>query len=150
VLYTSEHFGTAMLEKLVYFGRVGLPPLFNQYYIEGVIPAGCTYEVPDLQDPLMHRWADDPSSSPPWTVSQQYGEDWYLGQRSLCLIVPSLPASTIESNVVLNTNHPEFSKYVVWAGRSGQVHWDHRLFGVLIPPVRASSHVAGPPGTHGP
>src|SRR5581483_12434387 len=42
MIYTSEHYSTAMLEKLVH-GSGALPP--NQHFIEITLPPGVTYEV---------------------------------------------------------------------------------------------------------
>lgn len=42
VIYTSEHYSTAMLEKLVHASSV-LPP--NQHYIRITIPNGTRYEI---------------------------------------------------------------------------------------------------------
>ena len=56
VIYASEHYSTALLEKLVYCNGV-LPP--NQHFVEVAIPAGVSYEVvtkdsvPDLVRPQL-------------------------------------------------------------------------------------------------
>jgi RES domain-containing protein len=44
MIYASEHFSTALLEKLVH-GSGRLPP--NQHYVEITIPPGVTYEMFD-------------------------------------------------------------------------------------------------------
>ena len=44
MIYASEHYSTAMLEKLVH-GSGQLPP--NQHFIEITIPNGATYEMLD-------------------------------------------------------------------------------------------------------
>jgi RES domain-containing protein len=41
VIYTSEHYSTAMLEKLIH-GSGSLPP--NQHFIEITLPNGVSYE----------------------------------------------------------------------------------------------------------
>ena len=41
VIYTSEHYSTAMLEKLVHVNGI-LPP--NQHFVEIETPAGVSYE----------------------------------------------------------------------------------------------------------
>lgn len=42
IIYTSEHYSTAMLEKLVHASSV-LPP--NQHHIRITIPNGTSYEI---------------------------------------------------------------------------------------------------------
>src|SRR3546814_3095714 len=42
ILYTSEHYSTAMLEKLVHDNAI-LPP--NQHYVRITIPNGTSYET---------------------------------------------------------------------------------------------------------
>ena len=42
IIYCSEHYSTAMLEKLAHFNGI-LPP--NQHFIEITIPNGVSYEV---------------------------------------------------------------------------------------------------------
>ena len=115
VLYTSEHYSTTMLEKLVH-GSGKLPP--NQYFIVITIPNGVSYEVLDT------------AALPDWylqtcTSSKPYGETWQQTKRTLLLIVPSVVARP-ESNFLLNPEHPEFSK--VTAGLHQPVWWDSRLF----------------------
>lgn len=115
ILYTCEHYSTAMLEKLVY-GSGALPP--NQHYIEITIPNGVTYEVFDPA--TLPHW-DDPSPS----VSKPYGETWQKSKRSLLLIVPSVVAR-LEQNFLLNPEHGKFGK--VTCGLHRPVWWDARLF----------------------
>ena len=115
MLYTSEHYATAMLEKLVN-GNGQLPP--NQHFIEITIPPGITYEtfntaaVPDWHLASM-------------TSSRAFGEAWHQQRRSLLLIVPSVVARP-EHNFLLNPQHPGFPRatatlaYPVW--------WDQRLY----------------------
>lgn len=115
VLYTCEHYSTAMLEKLVR-GSGLLPP--NQHYIEISIPNGITYEV---LDPATLRGWDAPTP----TASKRFGAKWQQSQRSLLLVVPSVVAR-IERNFLLNPDHPEFSR--VTHGLHQPVWWDLRLF----------------------
>lgn len=115
VLYASEHYSTAMLEKLVH-GSGRMSP--NQHCVEITIPSGVSYEqfnaakVPD--------WAHSTSAA-----SKQFGDTWQASRRSLLLIVPSLVAR-IESNFLLNPDHPEFKK--VTASLRQPIWWDARLF----------------------
>lgn len=116
MLYTSRHYSTAMLEKLVH-GSGRLPP--NQHYIEIAIPSGVNYEM--LEPAALPGWD---SATP--GVSQQYGEAWQQSRRSLLLFVPSVVAR-IEQNVLINPAHPDFATITTSLHRP--VWWDGRLFG---------------------
>jgi RES domain-containing protein len=115
MLYTSEHYSTAMLEKLVH-GSGRLPP--NQHFIEITIPNGVSCEMVT------------PAHLPGWdhisgTASKAYGEAWQQAKRSLLLFVPSVVAR-LESNILINPEHPDFS--AVTYGLHQPVWWDDRLF----------------------
>ncbi|MCR5855672.1 RES family NAD+ phosphorylase [Mesorhizobium sp. J428] len=116
VIYTSEHFSTALLEKLVHGSGV-LPP--NQHYIEVTIPRGASYEV--LSEPSLPGWDE---MLP--TVSRSFGATWCLEGRSLVLLVPSVIAR-IERNILINPAHPEFA--TITTSLHQPVYWDRRLFG---------------------
>jgi RES domain-containing protein len=115
VVYASEHYSTAMLEKLVHWNGL-LPP--NQHFVEITIPAGLSYEVvtPDVL-PDWHQPAGD--------AARRFGHAWYLGRRSVVLLVPSVVAR-IERNLVINCDHPEYPRITV--GLETPVWWDSRLF----------------------
>jgi len=115
VIYTSQNYSTAMLEKLVHGSGV-MPP--NQHFIEITIVPGLSYEVLD------------PASLPGWDaaiadVSQTFGEDWQISRRSLLLFVPSIVARH-ESNILINPDHSELPK--VTHSLHKPVWWDSRLF----------------------
>jgi len=115
VIYASEHYSTALLEKLVHGGS-HMPP--NQHWIEITIPPGITYEV---FSPAHHPgWdADD------FAVAQAFGEAWQKSNRSLLLIVPSVVAR-MERNLLLNESHPELNR--VTHSLHQPIWWDTRLF----------------------
>jgi RES domain-containing protein len=115
VIYASEHYSTAMLEKLAH-GSGFLPP--NQHWIEITIPAGVSYEV--FSTAHMPSWAD-PSGADP----KAYGAAWQASKRTLLLIVPSVVAR-LEKNFLLNPEHPEIHK--VTYGLNEPCWWDTRLF----------------------
>jgi RES domain-containing protein len=116
LIYASEHYSTALLEKLVR-GSGRLPP--NQHYIEITIPRGLSYEI--FSPPSLPGW----DSLPP-TVSRDFGEEWCLAKRSAVLLVPSVVAR-IDRNVLINPAHADFSR--IEAGLHQPVYWDRRLFG---------------------
>lgn len=116
MIYTSEHYSTALLEKLVH-GSGRLPP--NQHYVMVTIPRGLTYEV--LSAPELPDWDHMPPN-----VSKEFGERWCLEKRSLVLIVPSVVARP-DRNFLINSAHPEFRHIVT--SLHEHVFWDRRLFG---------------------
>lgn len=116
VIYASEHYSTALLEKLVH-GSGRLPP--NQHHVRITIPRGLSYTI--FSPPTLPGW-----DSMPATVSKAYGESWCRERRSLVLIVPSIVAR-LDRNVIVNPAHPEFA--AVEHGLHEPVYWDRRLFG---------------------
>lgn len=115
VIYASEHYSTAMLEKLAH-GSGHLPP--NQHFIEITLPNGLSYEV---VDPAHLPGWDDPGCF----AAKAFGEAWQQAARSVLLYVPSLVAR-MEQNVLINPAHAEFS--AITHGRHHPVWWDRRLF----------------------
>jgi RES domain-containing protein len=115
MIYASEHYSTALLEKLVH-GSGSLPP--NQHFIEITIPPGITYEF--LEPAHMPTWADPLGSD-----SKAYGEAWQTSKRSLMMIVPSVVAR-MEHNYLINQDHPDF--YKIQTSLHRPVWWDRRLF----------------------
>jgi len=113
VIYTSQFYSTAMLEKLVRWNGQ-LPP--NQHFIEITIPAKTSYEVvtkdsyPDWIDPSKAR---------------AFGSLWYRSKRSAILIVPSFVAR-MESNIIINIHHRDAK--AIKPGLEMPVVWDERLF----------------------
>lgn len=115
MIYASEHYSTAMLEKLVH-GSGRLPP--NQHFVEVTIDAGVSYE--------MFSEAHNPGwDAPTAAISKAYGEAWAQAGRSAILIVPSLVAR-MEHNILINPAHPEFGR--IRPGLHRPVWWDARLF----------------------
>lgn len=116
IIYSSEHYSTALLEKLVH-GSGRLPP--NQHYVESTIPPGLTYEV--FSQPALPGWDTMPA-----TVSKRFGEQWCLEKRSAILLVPSVIAR-LDNNIIINPAHPEFG--AISTSLHHPVYWDKRLFG---------------------
>jgi RES domain-containing protein len=116
VLYASEHYSTALLEKLVHLNGV-LPP--NQHYIRIRIPKGTSCEN---FEPARHRGWDDPSES----FCKSFGEAWYVSRRSAVLTVPSIPAGRIDLNFLINLEHREARG--ITDDDPVPVSWDDRLF----------------------
>jgi RES domain-containing protein len=115
VIYASEHYSTAMLEKLAH-GNGALPP--NQHFIAITIPRGIAFEV--VTKDHVHGW----DTLEP-TASRQFGTRWVSERRSAVLLVPSYVAR-LERNVIINTAHPDANKIEV--SLPEPVWWDERLF----------------------
>lgn len=120
LIYTSEHYSTAMLEILA--NGAGRFPA-NQHFIQITIPNGVSYEM--LSTAHLPGW-DTPRSPP----SQAYGEAWQTARRSLLLLVLVLVPSVVarmELNVLINPEHAEFPR--ITHSLHQPVRWDRRLFG---------------------
>ena len=115
VIYASEHYSTAMLEKLVHWNGA-LPP--NQHFIEIAMPPGTSYEV--VTADIVPDWADRGGEA-----ARRFARRWYDESRSTILLVPSVVAR-MERNVVINRWHPDFQSLSV--GLETPVWWDQRLF----------------------
>lgn len=115
MIYASEHYSTALLEKLARGGGA-LPP--NQHYVVVSIPRGVSYEV--LNEPALPGW-----DAMPATVSKSFGERWALEKRSAILLAPSVIAR-LDRNVMINPAHPDFA--LIAASLHRPVFWDRRLF----------------------
>lgn len=115
VIYASEHYSTAMLEKLV-FGNGRVPP--NQHFIAITVAAGVVCET--LAEDRLPGW----DTLEP-TASRMFGATWVRERRSAVLLVPSYVAR-IERNVVINPAHEDFRK--IGFSPAEPVWWDRRLF----------------------
>ncbi len=115
VIYSSENYSTAMLEKLVYWNG-NLPS--NHHFVEITIPKGTRYEVVAPQ-------TFPECFSPDGEATRRFGRQWYSERRSAVLIVPSVVAR-MERNVLINCGHPDFAG--IRAGLETPVWWDRRLF----------------------
>lgn len=116
VIYTSEHYATAMLEKLVHANGL-MPP--NQHFIKITIPTGTSYEM------------FQPARYPGWDgrderICKQVGDDWRDAKRSALLFVPSIPARE-EDNILINPDHSD-SK-AIDHDLPRPIWWDTRLYG---------------------
>jgi RES domain-containing protein len=115
VIYTSQHYSTAMLEKLVHTNLV-MPA--NQHFIAITIPNGTSYEV---FQPAAHPGWDSRNES----VCKTFGQSWYDEKRSALLVVPSIPAR-LERNFLINPVHPDAT--AIAHTLPEPVWWDERLY----------------------
>ncbi len=115
LIYASEHYSTAMLEKLVHTS--GLMPR-NQHYVTITIPGGASYEV--FQTAAHPGWDGRDE-----TICKRVGERWVTERRSALLLVPSMPAR-IERNILINPAHPDAA--AITHDLPEPVWWDERLY----------------------
>jgi RES domain-containing protein len=116
LIYTSEHYSTAMLEKLVHANAI-LPA--NQHYIAITIPNGVSYEI--FQTERYPGW-DSRSEE----ICKAFGDRWHRDKRSAILMVPSIPAR-LERNILINPAHPDAE--AITYSLAQPVWWDERLYG---------------------
>lgn len=116
IIYASEHYSTAMLEKLVRFGSI-IPA--NQHFIRITIPRGTSYEMFLAE---AHSGWDGRDLS----ICKSVGEEWFDRARSALFIVPSIPAR-VERNFLINPRHPEVA--AIRYELPQPIWWDDRLFG---------------------
>lgn len=116
IIYTSEHYSTAMLEKLVHANTV-MPP--NQHYIRITIPNGVSYEIfPAAKFPGWDGKRED--------ICKAFGEAWSEERRSALLLVPSIPAR-VDRNILINPAHPQAK--AISFDLPEPIWWDDRLYG---------------------
>lgn len=116
IIYTSEHYSTAMLEKLVHANSV-LPP--NQHHIRITIPNGTSYEI--FQTAAHPGWDGKDEK-----LCKAFGQAWCAQRRSAILIVPSMVAR-VERNILINPRHPDADG--ITHELPEPVWWDERLYG---------------------
>ncbi|MCY3818110.1 MAG: RES domain-containing protein [Gammaproteobacteria bacterium] len=111
VIYASEHYSTALVEKLVYTLR--LPP--NQHFVQTTYlsrfrgTSGRTKTCQSAGIPM---------------IPQLLAPLERIGSAPVALVPSSV--APLERNVLINPAHPEASLLVV--GPETPVPWDHRLF----------------------
>lgn len=118
LIYTSEHYATAILEKLVHAGRT-------------LLPGGHHAAAIDIPDDLPIELFD-PTSAPGWAAddsadARAYGDRWHAELRTAVLVVPSLPGQPVEHNFIINPGHADSGRIRV--SPPFDVVWDGRLFG---------------------
>ena len=114
MIYASEHYSTALLEKLVRLGE--MPP--HQYFVEIEIPRGVSYE--EITPHTVPGWYEANAAK-----ARRYGATWFNERRSCLLIVPSVVAR-FDSNILINPEHDDFQ--AIQVSREKAIWWDKRLF----------------------
>ena len=117
VIYAAETYAGALLEVLVH-ANLSQPPR-NHRVVRIDIPDGTTIENVRLH--AVEGWdAED------MVVSRAFGDQWIQEARSAVLRVPNLVTQGREHNLVINTDHPQFT--LITAGKTEAIAWDARLF----------------------
>jgi RES domain-containing protein len=117
VIYASESYAGALLETLVHT-RIGKLPRHHMW-IEIEIPPSVSVET--IRSADLPEW--DAFDSP---AARGFGDSWIAQQRTAVLVVPSLAASGLEHNILINQDHPEFSQ--LRASKPQPTVLDARLF----------------------
>lgn len=115
-IYASEHYSTALLEKLVHAN--GLMP-GNQHFIRITIPLGTSYTIFQVES---HPGWDGPDEA----ICKAFGQEWFLERTTALLLVPSIPAR-MERNILINPAHPDSA--AITHELAEPVWWDARLYG---------------------
>lgn len=111
VVYAAEHFGCALLERLVQISASILP--YRQRLCLITLPLGseiATVEVEDILNEAETKWL---------------GRSWLESVESLALRVPSAVAPPYEFNFLLNPRHPDFAR--LDSDPALPISWDERL-----------------------
>lgn len=119
VIYAGGSISLAALELVAHRNSVKLTSDFKLMFIKLKIKKSDISEV--HFDELPNTW----KSLESYSVLQKLGSDWYQSNKSLVLKVPSALVHW-ESNYLINTNHPDFSKKVTLESVE-DFEWDQRL-----------------------
>jgi RES domain-containing protein len=60
-------------------------------------------------------------------ATREFGDRWCDERRTAVLVVPSIVTGGVESNIIINQQHPQFA--LLEASVPKKVEWDPRLFG---------------------
>ena len=120
VVYAATTYAGALLEQLAH-ANIGILPR-SQVWVE--------IDIPD--DLAIERVA--PGEIPEWNTDHTIhtcarGDRWLRERKSIALIVPSAVTAGLESNVLINPDHPEFRR--ITSSEPKPVQWDPRLLKTL-------------------
>ena len=120
IVYTGSSRSLSTLELVVHQNAV-LPAFKYKVMIISIADEEALLSY-ILQADLPGNWR----SMDAYAELQQAGSEWYQGNRSLALKVPSA-VITNEYNFLININHPDFAQKVALV-RTEDYFWDERLF----------------------
>jgi RES domain-containing protein len=116
MIYTAETYAGALLEMLVHC-NIGYIP-HTHVWIEIMVPE--TVSIERVEVGQIPGW-----DSADLRACRAFGDRWHQEQRSVILLVPSVVTAGIESDAIVNQDHPEFRRMKASAPRD--VAWDRRL-----------------------
>lgn len=117
MIYTAETYAGSLLEILVHC-NIGTIPRTHAW-IEISAPQQVSVERIEVERVPGWDAAD-------MIASRAFGDRWHRERRSAILLVPSVVTAGIESNAILNQDHPQFP--LIQASDPRDVPWDRRLF----------------------
>ena len=117
VIYAAETYAGALLEVMVHANLAQAPR--NHCVVCIDIPDAVTIE--NVSPEALKGWQDEDM-----IASRAFGDRWIRESRSAVLRVPSVITGGRESNLVFNTQHPQFT--LISAGLPEPVQWDRRMF----------------------
>jgi len=118
MVYASENLSLGALELFVHVAPGNIPA--DLISIRGKLPdLISTSEIVEIQ--LPKNWREYPAP----VELQSIGTDWLRGRTSLVLIVPSA-INSLEKNLLLNPQHPQFKRLKVEMGQP--FRFDPRMF----------------------
>lgn len=118
-IYTGTSFALCLIEVLVHANR-RTPPSAARY-VEAIVPDNLSREV--IDPAALPGW-DNPLDT---SIAQAFGRAWIEERRSALLLVPSVVTAGLDTNVVVNPDHPDAAHIEV--GEEAPVSLDPRLFG---------------------
>jgi RES domain-containing protein len=122
-VYCGESLSTCRVELLVHI--VGSEQFPQHVWRKIYFPSSVDVERLGESD-LPEGWDSTPDS----VVARTIGDDWFDSQRSVALVVPSVPARG-DYNFIINETHSDFRKLIISAPMP--LHWDARLFPLADP-----------------
>ncbi len=117
-IYTGAGFAICLVEVLVHANRLAPPSAAR--YVEAIVQDDVSRET---FDPAAHLGWDDPLDV---SVAQAFGKTWIEAGRSALLLVPSVVTGGLDTNAVVNPEHPDAARITV--GPEVPARFDPRLF----------------------
>lgn len=117
IIYTAETYAGALLEMLVHC-NIGIFPRTHAW-IEIATSEKIGIERVEAGDIPGWDAAD-------MLASRAFGDRWHKEMRTAILQVPSVVTAGIETNALINQDHPDFAR--LEASDPRDVAWDRRLF----------------------
>lgn len=116
LIYTAETYAGSLLEMLVHC-NIGYIPRTHAW-IEISAPEEVSLER--VEAGQIPGW-----DAADLAATRAFGDRWHREMRSAILLVPSVVTGGVESNAILNQDHPEFP--LIQASAPRDVAWDRRL-----------------------